>query len=58
MRTGNPISAVCTTCGKQFIGIPATHADEAILKIKAEFKAHTCKNALAPKGNGSSRWVC
>ncbi len=59
MRTGTPITAVCTNCGHEFVGAPAKNADEAILKIKAEFKAHKCKNALAPKSNGEgTRWIC
>jgi len=59
MRTGTPITAVCTVCGKEFMAAPAKNADEAILRIKAEFKAHKCKNALAPKSNrGGTRWIC
>ncbi len=59
MRMATPISAVCTICGKEFVGTPAKNADEAILKIKADFKAHACKNALGPKSNGgSTRWIC
>ncbi len=58
MHTGTPITAVCTTCGKEFVGAPAKNADEAILKIKAEFKVHKCKNALASKSNGGTRWIC
>ena len=59
MRKGTPITAVCTICGREFVGAPAKDADAAILKIKAEFKAHKYKNALAPKSNGGgTRWIC
>ena len=53
MRTGNPITAVCTACGHEFT-VTAKRAEDAILKVKADFKAHKCKNALAYKSNGGS----
>ncbi len=59
-RVESVFRAVCTICGKEFVGVPAKNPDEAILKIKATFKEHKCKDAQHGKSNGleDSHWIC
>ncbi len=57
MLKSHPISAVCTICGREFIGSDK-RADDVILQIKAEFREHSCKDAQAGKTDGGNqRWI-
>jgi hypothetical protein len=47
-------------CGKEFVSEPGIRADDAILKMRAEFKEHSCKDVagnIKSRRKGGSRWV-
>src|SRR5579862_4919397 len=53
IETDKPVVAWCSACGRAFMAEPKSgdRTDDLILRVRAEFEAHNCKER-------SSRWVC
>ena len=45
LQTGKPISGVCSSCGRMFLGKPnaGERTDDVLLRVRAEFDAHNCR---------------